>query len=837
VILLALATLFAQDLPPAQRAFVDAHCMDCHSARRHKGDVVLETVTLDWERPETAALLEQVTRMIASGDMPPDFVDPPPEDEKAAMLTWLEGELDAHATLGGTVLRRLNRIEYELSVRDLFGLKRRVPAHFPLDTESHGFDTVGAALVISPPLMKQYVEVATWVADECIKLAVPEALEATLAGSGFEGNPTGRMSDRRRLINAIEVMAWSAARAERFLAPYDGRYRITLTASAFGALENGPHLLDVRARHRDIKLLTPFDDCRSLATFELSSSYGEDLTFEAELLEGEMVVMQFANSPLAVTREMNVTPETIDYLRAVDPDFFDAMIAVGYDTKLRREQNYERVVRALAEGFEPPTVQRRDDYVTALTAHGPSEYLAGFRILLGERFMEYGPALDVHRMHVVGPVGPLRQLTRWLPPRAGQSDREYAEGVLRPLLRRAFRRDVDDATVERHVALALEHARAAGTLEHGLHLALRAVLSSPSFLYRERTSGTLDDFDLAARLSYFLFSTTPDDQLLGLAADGALSDPERFRALVDAMIDDERASWLARNFTGQWLWTRKLDGIMPDERLYPLWHEYAYAAIKGETELFFLHVLREDLPLETFLDADFTFANQLNAAIYGLPPMKGMTMRRVDLTGTARRGGILGQAAVMMATANGVDTSPVIRGVWLLDNVLGDPPAPPPDNVPALTPDATGARTFREEIALHRADSACARCHDKIDPLGFTLENYDAIGAWRDAYPRLVTGASGESEVVPGKPVDSAGVLPDGTTLEGVAGLRRYLLDNRERFARCLTEKLLVYGTGRPLGRADRHIVDEIVARGQERGHGFRELLHAIVTSDSFRTK
>jgi hypothetical protein len=837
VILLALAALLPQDFPPAQRAFVDTHCMDCHSAKRHKGDVVLETVALDWSRPETGELLDRMHQMLASGDMPPDFVDPPPEHEKRAMLDWLEARLDAHAAVGGSVLRRLNRVEYEHTVRDLFALTQRIPAHFPLDTESHGFDTVGAALVLSPPQMKQYVEVAAWIADERIKLAVPEPLEVTVEGSGFEGNPTGRMTDRRRLINAIELMAWSAARAERFLAPHDGRYRLTVTASAFGRLEDGPHRLDVRARHPDLKLLQPFEKCRPLAVLELDSAWARDFSFEADLLEGEMVVFQFANSPLVVTQEMNVTQESIDYLRRNDAGFLDAMIAVGYDTKIRREVNYERVVRALAEGFEPPTEERRRAYLDLLASGGPNELLPGFRILLGERFMDCGPALDVHRMRVVGPIGPLESVRRWLPPQGRRSNREYAEDVLRPLLRRAFRRDVDEQVLARHLDLALEHAAEAGTIQHGLHLALRAILCSPSFLYREPRPGPLDDFDLAARLSYFLWSTAPDDELLDLAAAGALSDPQTLRETVDRMIDDERIARLARHFTGQWLWTRKLDAIMPDERLYPQWHEYSYGAIRGETEHFFLHLLREDLPVETFIDADFTFANRVNALIYGLEGVEGMNLQRVDLTGTGRRGGILDQAAVMMATANGVDTSPVIRGVWLLDNVLGDPMPPPPENVPALTPDATGARTLREEIALHRADPSCARCHDEIDPLGFTLENYDAIGARRETYPKIVTSPMGGTEVQDGPPIDSVGVLPDGTRLDGVDGLRAYVLENREQFTRCLAEKLLIYGTGRPLGRADRRLVDELVAAAETNGRGFRELVHAVVASDSFRTK
>jgi len=820
--------------PAEQAAFVQGYCFACHDAEKHRGRVDMESLRLDWEGDEPRETFERMVEMLASGEMPPEKAPRhPSEEERTAMVNWLRGQLEAHAVVGGTVLRRLNRVEYENTIRDLFGIDFELPASFPLDSTAQGFDTIGEALVISPPQLRQYLEVAAQVADELIQLQVPESLDRHFPGADFAGPLSGLLRDRQRLVNALDEVTW-ASKPEAFEAAFDGRYRLTVRAAAFGALPNRKSRLELRARDREAPPTDPVSACRLLASFELADETPRDYTVEADLRSGETLVLQFANSPLRKRDAFLVAPEAVQYMKREHRDFLDALIAVGYQPKQSDERNYERVVAAIGTSRGTPSSRQRGEFLHGLEQPGQAR---AFFLPVWRCVHEEGAGIDVFDLHVEGPIGPLQDLPRWLPERGGRDDRAYAEYVVRPLLRRALRRPVPDEELQRFVSLTLEHARQTGDLRHGLHFAIRVLLCSPDFLYRETREGPLDDHDLAARLSYFLWSTTPPDELLALANQGALSDPRRLESVVRRMIRDPRIRELGREFTGQWLWTRKIFGLMPDERLFPDWHQGMYAMLAEETERFFLAVLRENLDVENFIDSNFTFLNEPLAAIYGIPGVHGPDLRRVALDGTHHRGGVLGQAAVMMATANGVDTSPVIRGVWLLENIAGDGVGPPPDNVPALTPDSTGAVTIRERIAAHRADPMCARCHDRIDPMGFALEQFDAIGGWRDHYPRVVATDDGGSRVADGPAIDTSGVLPDGTRIEDLGDLRAYLLAHRHRFYRCLCEKLMVYATGRALNAADEGVVDDITQEAVMNGHGFADLVVAIVLSDAFRTK
>ena len=823
------APLQEAGFPAEQRRFVERYCFECHDSETAENDVDLQEVRLDWSDSGTAELLGRVARMLEMGDMPPRRSDQPSAEERARMVEWLNLELEAHASIGGTVIRRLNRFEYENTVRDVFGIETRFPIVFPVDGVSHGFDTVGEALDISPPQMRQYFDSAAWVADELIKLKDVEASSQVTHGAEIAG-PVPRMDDRMRLVSSIDDLR-RAGRVENFDVKYDGSYRLTLRAAAFGRPEFGPRRLEVRARDRDTRIDAPFSSCRLLGAFELQATAPRDYEIEVDLLEGDRLVLQFVNSPLRTMNERRLHPEALDWVRRVDPAFYDALVLHPYDRGRSPEENFLAIEERMRAGVRA-TEAHRDAYPRRVEGIVQK---AHFLWPTAIRLAETGPAVDLFEVSLEGPVGDLRELARWLPERGDRDDRTYAEDVLRPLLPRVFRRPVSDEELERYLTLTLEHAAGAGGVERGLHLALRTMLCSPDFLYRETRPGPLDEFDLASRLSYFLWSSTPDDELRRLAAAGALSDDAQLERTVRRMIADGRAARLAESFTGQWLGTRMLDGIMPDERLFPHWVPYMVEALKGESEAFFLEVLRQNLPTRTFLDSDFTFGNRFTAAIYGLEDVEGTEMRRIDLADVPNRGGILGQASVMMATSNGVDTSPVIRGVWLLENVLGDPLPSPPSGVPALTPDVSGTTTLREAVAAHRADESCARCHDKIDPLGFSLENYDAIGGWRESYPRIASVDDGSTEVLGGKPVDATGELPDGTSLDGVEELKAWLLADPDRFTHCLAEKLLVYGAGRPTNAADRRVLERIVE--ENRGRGFLDLVVSVVRSESFRTK
>ena len=820
-------------LPEPLAGFVTQHCLECHNTAKHRGRLDLESLRIDWDGRHTRETLTRVARLLEAGDMPPEEgTHHPTAEARAEMVDWLRSELDAHSVVGGTVLRRLNRVEYENTIRDLFGIEFEVPASFPLDTTGYGFDTVGAALVISPPQLRQYLDVAASVADELIKLKQPVSTDVRFPGAEFAGPLSGLLPDRQRLVNAIDELTWSA-RPEGFEALSDGRYRLVVRAAVFGP-QIGTARLEVRAVPAGTEAEVRFSEQRLLHTLELTSETPQDLVFEADLLEGEGLALQFASSPLRKQDAGHVHPAALEYMLSDHAEFMDALAAAGYEPFDSDAQNYARIKEVVGTPEGLATAEQRADYRRRFAGPG---MVRAFFMPVWQRVHEFGAAVDVFELRVEGPLGPLQELKRWLPERAGREEAVFAEQVLRPLLRQALRRPVDEEDLARYVKLALDQSAATGDLDHGLHLALRVLLCSPDFLYRETVEGPLDDFDLAARLSYFLWSTTPPEGLLSLAERGALSDEQQLRKVVDRMLHDERARQLASNFTGQWLWTRKVAGIMPDERLFPDWGPRMYPVLLEETERFFMALLVRNLPPEQFIDADFTFVNADLAQIYGIPGIEGNALRRVQLDPAHRRGGVLGQAAVMMATANGVDTSPVIRGVWLLENIAGAGVGEPPDNVPALTPDSTGATNMRERIAQHRADPLCARCHNSIDPVGFALESYDAIGGWREHYPRVVEDEHGVPSVEDGLPVLTGGQMPDGSEIAEMDGLRAYLLAHKGDFYRCLTEKLMVYGTGRGLNPADGAVATGIAQQVADSGGGFADLVTAIVLSESFRTK
>jgi hypothetical protein len=411
-----------------------------------------------------------------------------------------------------------------------------------------------------------------------------------------------------------------------------------------------------------------------------------------------------------------------------------------------------------------------------------------------------------------------------------QSGRACVDRILTELARRAYRRPVTPAEVgqlRRFVELAQGEGQ---SVEDGLQLAIQAMLVSPHFLFRiERDPDPRDatsvhevsTYELASRLSYFLWSSMPDDELFALAASGRLREAAVLAAQVDRMLAHPRASALAANFAGQWLETRNLDSVSPDPRRFREWDAGLRDAMKTETRMFFEHIVRENRPISEFLDARYTFLNERLAKHYGIDGVLGPQFRRVDLT-TSQRGGVLSQASVLTVSSYPTRTSPVIRGKYVLQNILGAPPPPPPADVPSLDEAGLGdVRSMREQLELHRSNPVCASCHRNMDPLGFGLENYDAIGRWRDRDGKFA--------------VDATGVLPNGQPFTSAGEMRTLLAAQLPQFSRALTEKMLVYALRRGLGAADRRSVNDITNALAADGHRFRTLVHAIVKSLPFR--
>jgi len=421
---------------------------------------------------------------------------------------------------------------------------------------------------------------------------------------------------------------------------------------------------------------------------------------------------------------------------------------------------------------------------------------------------------------------------------ASSAPREDAERIIRDFAPRAFRRPVDDALTDQFVQLTLARLDEGATFEQAVRAGVTAVLCSPHFLLINGEA-KVDDYTLASRLSYFLWSSMPDDELTQLASEGKLIDPKVRHAQVDRMLADPKSKRFVENFTGQWLDLREIEFTTPDNKLYPEYDELLLRSMLAETRGFFRHILDNDLSVLNFVDSDFAVLNQRMATHYGIEGIRGHEdFRVVTLPEDSVRGGILTHGSVLKVTANGTTTSPVIRGVWVLDKILGQPSPPPPPGVPAVEPDIRGATTIRQQLALHRANDACARCHARIDPPGFALEEFDVIGGHRDWYRSL--GGKGErvskTNYHIGPTIQTGAELADGRKFADFVGFRELLLDDPDAIARALAEKLLVYGCGRPVGPADREAVDAVVEATRDRDFGLRSMIHAVVDSELFLT-
>ncbi|MCA9101423.1 MAG: DUF1592 domain-containing protein [Planctomycetales bacterium] len=412
------------------------------------------------------------------------------------------------------------------------------------------------------------------------------------------------------------------------------------------------------------------------------------------------------------------------------------------------------------------------------------------------------------------------------------ADAVRAEEILRRFATRAFRRPVDEETLDQLVGIAEATTAADASFERGIQVAIQAVLVSPRFLFRLELDPTdvepgsiyrIDAYDLAARLSYFLWSTMPDEQLFAAAADGSLHDPTVYASQVRRLLADERSQALVDNFAMQWLQLRKLDTVQPDRERFPAFDDELREAMWQETRMYVTSIVREDRNLLELIDSDYTFVNEALAAHYGIPGVAGSTMRRVSVD-AAQRGGVLTQASVLTVTSNPTRTSPVKRGRWVLEQILGTPPPPPPADVPPLEESAQLTGTLRERLEQHRADPSCASCHKLMDPPGFGLENYDAVGGWRTT--------DGDD------PIDASGEMSDGETFSGPAGLKRLLLGKKELFLRAISEKMLTYALGRGLEYYDRCAVDEIAAAvNNDPEHRFSTLILAIAHNDAFQKR
>lgn len=848
-------------VPEPVRAILVENCMECHDADSEKGGINLDQVAISWDDQEAVDQWYRVYKVIDHGHMPPPDKAQPAAEEKEALLAFLDAKLQKHTPIGGTLPRRLNRLEYRNTIRTTFRMDEfELPLGFPKDNRSHGFDTVSEALVLSPPLLAAYHEVARQIADEhfppprvlpepTLRKARVEDLVLSFSASTIHGDVL------RLACSSTDSIMRSSTWPSKIEITTSGRYRVTIDASTFRPGTDAPLTLEVRAREVAASDRTGTKSFRLLEEFEVTSESPRTYTFEADLYEGQTLLLRWADAELS--HDPAVLTRLLKRRFQEDPRFLAAWQEMLFPERkrkvsvpsLRGRNGWEIYQRHLRNPELDLSDATMDSTYTKQILKQTSD--AGGARNLGDTFTyeyhEFGPAMEIHGVTVEGPFalvdGPKDKRRKEIREYSfgrrseGESDEDYARRGIAGFLTRLFRRPVGQETTLAFLQIAKDHWEAGHSFEEGMHLVVRQALVSPRFLYRETTPGKLDQHDLASRIAYFLTRYPPTSKIVHLARAGKLDDPAIIRSEIERLIPTSPTAPMIKDFTEQWLHTRLLPEIMPDPSFTFTNEEVDLAKI--EAERFFAKMIEENRPMTDWIAPDFLLTSRRFAEEnYDYPPREKpladasvtyrnehMKIERLRIDRNGRLGGLLGQAATMMATANGVDTQPVLRGVWVLENILGMPPPPVPANVPALTPDTQGTTTPRELLAAHTQSAKCAGCHRHIDPIGFALENFDPVGRWRENWPEINVE------------IDSSGVLPDGTEIEGYLDFKQWLVSNIDLVSECLAEKLMIYATGRIPSYAEQVEIRGIVDQVTTNGGGFRDLLIALMESRTFRTR
>ena len=729
--------------------FVRKYCLDCHNADKAAGGLTLDEYQSEAHARKDRRTWAGVQHAVAAGEMPPKKKAQPGKDEKEFVIGWIENTLTkidcgVPKDPGRVTVRRLNRAEYNNTIRDLCGVDFKPAEDFPADDVGYGFDNIGDVLSTQPVLLEKYLAAADKILDAALARPAPvvsskqgfrpQAIQALPRAAKTRG-------DKPKIVFTSEGSAF----LEKFNFPADGEYAVRVRA--WGTNPGGEYpKATFRVDEKDVKTVT------------VDAPEGKPQVYEAraKFAAGEKKVRVAFTNP--------------------------------FEDKAAKE----------------PAKKAREFGVELIEIEGPFNPVP-----------KPDPA-SVTLLLVARPTGP------------GDA-RAAAEKVLTTFARRAYRRTLTPAEGERLMRVYDIAAGQGDPFETAVRLPMKAVLMSPHFLYRVEADPadpagvrTINDFEFATRLSYFLWSSMPDEELLKLAAAGELRNPGTLEAQVWRMLKDPKAKALGENFAGQWLQLRNLKTLTPDKTYFPGWDEALRAGMAGEAEAFFEYVVRNDRSVLEFLDADYTFVNARMAKHYGIPDVTGPEFRKVKLA-DGRRGGVVTMASTLTVTSNPTRTSPVKRGKWILDNVLGTPTPPPAPDVPELPPTAQLKGTLRQQMEQHRANPSCATCHNKLDPLGFGLENFDAIGAWRTADNK--------------QPIDPSGVLPDGAKFSGPGELRKVLLGKADLFRRSFAEKLLTFALGRGLEYYDKCALDEVVAAAKTDGDRFSALVLAVVRSDPFQKR
>ena len=765
--------------------FLKTHCYECHHSKtgKIKGKMDLAEFMPAKIEKKHEDQWSLILKRIQSREMPPKGKPAIPEQERAEILNWIRQNLVESAKkplLANRVsMRRLNNLEYENTIRDLLGVHVELKDMLPQDNSLNGFDNIAEAQHTSLFLMDKYLEGA----EKSFKVAIAN-------------HPQPPNTKKRYTLKESHPVRSTTERVFRHLE--DGTV-ICFSSSPWQAVTLSSFYPADRGKYRFRLSVSGFQSNEKPVVFRVDAG----------------------------TMWMNGKNQLVSY--------FDAPPKTSTVIEFTQELEPRGTIRILPYGL-----------ASAQTVHkiGADEY--------------QGPGLAINWIEVEGPINEAwppnshRSIFGDLPtkPIIGQNSGKKlevhsedkiadAERILLKFSSKAFRRKVSPSEIQPYMDLVRSRLSEKYSFEQSVRVALEGMLVSRDFLFLHEGNGKLDDFAIASRLSYFLWSSMPDEELFRLAENGTLHQPKILRGQVERMLDSPRSRAFSRNFTAQWLNLREIDATIPSHILYPEYDEMLKASMLLETYLFFEEILKHDLGIQNFIASDFSMLNGRLARHYGIEGIDGWQFSKVTLPKNSHRGGLLTMASVLKVTANGTYTSPVLRGSWVLDKILGTPPPRPPDGVAAVEPDIRGATTIRDQLAKHRAIESCSSCHVKIDPPGFALESFDVIGGWREYYRTTGNGkpVMVENRRMPylqGKPVDPSDAMPDGKKFRDVDEFKHLLLLEKEQIAKSLASKLIAYATGASVRESEHAKIESIISRIQSSGYGLRSLIHEIVQSDLF---
>jgi hypothetical protein len=771
----------SRDLIGLMRPFFEQHCNSCHGTKKQKGDLRVDNLSVDLQSPKIMGHWEEIMSRINSGDMPPEDEARPKPEEISKVADWIllqlrEAETVRQSSAGERVaFRKLTRDEYGNTVRDLLGVNFDVkaPSGLPEDPDWKGFERIGSVLTLSPAHIEKYLSAADAILDEALSLR-PEPKREVIRWEAFD-------------------MRWKGFKEEYQARGIADKVRIEIVPRNY------------TTDSWNIEIKTTGDYLLRLKLSGLRPAGGR-------------------------------APRLKVYLSSINTTLIEQDIDAPEDKPITVEARVHLVagkypVRIINSVPGPNPEGRRSRHSGTPNAFTNTRSRVPWQLkLTDDDFKPIQPTLIVDTVEWDGPI-----VDSW-PTKAHQKIyvSKDAREILTQFATRAWRRPVQAKEIERLMQPVNKSLELGDSFEVAVKNGLIGVMCAKSFLYLEegdaaKAAPTLSDYELASRLSYFLWSSMPDEHLLELAKQGKLHDAKTLRAEVQRMLADPKAQEFADSFPRQWLQLRKVGMFPPDKELYPDYDENLEQSMVAETLGFFKEVLKRNGSLREFLDSDWSMINERLAMHYGIEGVRGDQLQRVVLKPEDHRGGLLTQASVLSLTSDGTRHRPVHRGVWMLESIIGRPPPPPPANVPALTtPDAKAKKTtVREKLELHRSDPNCTACHNKIDPLGIAFDNYDAIGRWRTV--ETIKDGTGDNPAL-----DPSGVLPDGHAFADSVALKKILLDDLDKFAAAVTDKLATYALRRGMTFSDREELKRIAESSKADGYKLASLIESLVTSPLF---